>query len=346
MASDLIFPFQGGLDSPVGHEAVFTITAGNARAAINGTSVGIEIDSDSSIGVLGVSNPFPPGGGTGGIPLIAKSIGVQGTSNPRFIPGPDGAFPRTAPDQIIGVFGQCDFGEAVVGHGPTGAIGVLGCKDRQFSQSAGVYGESSNQGVMGLTTAPSGTGVFGGGTTSAKGSAIGVRGETTTGVGVQGQSFGAGLAGKFIGNVEVTGDVRLVNADCAEDFDLSGAETIEPGTVMAFDQDGMLSQSEKAYDKKVAGVISGAGGYRPGIVLDKQESQTNRMPIALLGKVFCKVDADYSPIEVGDLLTTSPTAGHAMKADDPLKSFGSVIGKALRPLGEGQGLIPILVTLQ
>jgi hypothetical protein len=49
---------------------------------------------------------------------------------------------------------------------------------------------------------------------------------------------------------------------------------------------------------------------------------------------------------MGDLLTTSPTPGHAMKADDPLKAFGAVIGKALRPLDEGEGLIPILIALQ
>ena len=65
-----------------------------------------------------------------------------------------------------------------------------------------------------------------------------------------------------------------------------------------------------------------------------------------MGKVFCKVDAQFGAIEVGDLLTTSPTPGHAMKANDPLKAFGSVIGKALRTLKEGQGLIPILIALQ
>jgi hypothetical protein len=58
------------------------------------------------------------------------------------------------------------------------------------------------------------------------------------------------------------------------------------------------------------------------------------------------VDARYSPIEVGDLLTTSPTLGHAMKATDSQKAFGSVIGKALSPLVAGQGLIPILIALQ
>jgi hypothetical protein len=82
------------------------------------------------------------------------------------------------------------------------------------------------------------------------------------------------------------------------------------------------------------------------LVLDKQESGSNRQPVALLGKVFCNVDARYGAIEVGDLLTTSPTPGHAMKACDPLKAFGAVIGKALRPLHEGQGLILILIALQ
>jgi hypothetical protein len=93
-------------------------------------------------------------------------------------------------------------------------------------------------------------------------------------------------------------------------------------------------------------VISGAGNYKPGLILDKQESCNNRMPIALMGKVYCKVDASYGAIEVGDLLTTSPTPGYAMRVDDPLRAFGTAIGKALRPLKECQGLIPILIALQ
>jgi hypothetical protein len=115
---------------------------------------------------------------------------------------------------------------------------------------------------------------------------------------------------------------------------------------MVLGEEEKLEQSQKAYDKRVAGVVSGAGNYKPGIVLDKQESSNTRKPIALLGKVFCKVDAQYGAIDVGDLLTTSPTPGHAMKADDPAKAFGAVIGKALRPLPEGHGLIPILIALQ
>jgi len=115
---------------------------------------------------------------------------------------------------------------------------------------------------------------------------------------------------------------------------------------MALGDDGILEPSQFAYDKRVAGVVSGAGSYKPGIVLDKQESQPNRKPIALVGKVYCKVDASFGPVEIGDLLTTSPTPGHAMKVTDQFKAFGAVIGKALRPLKTGQELIPILIALQ
>jgi hypothetical protein len=142
------------------------------------------------------------------------------------------------------------------------------------------------------------------------------------------------------------GDIRLLNADCAEDFDISEARLAEPGTVMVIESEGKLKESTQAYDRKVAGVLSGAGRYKPAMVLDRQPGAGNRLPVALMGKVYCKVDADQAPVEVGDLLTTSATPGHAMKATDPLAAFGAVIGKALRPLKEGKGMIPILIALQ
>jgi hypothetical protein len=148
------------------------------------------------------------------------------------------------------------------------------------------------------------------------------------------------------GDVEVTGDIRLLNADCAEDFDVAGIEEIEPGTVVVIDEEGAVKRSLQAYDTRVAGVISGASGLKPGIILDKQKSSGRRLPLALMGKVACKVDARYSPIEVGDLLTTSPTAGYAMKAKDSRRAFGAVLGKALRALNEGTDTIPVMVALQ
>ncbi|MDJ0799840.1 MAG: hypothetical protein QNJ51_24050 [Calothrix sp. MO_167.B12] len=143
-----------------------------------------------------------------------------------------------------------------------------------------------------------------------------------------------------------TGDIKLSGADCAEEFDIVKAKEITPGTVLVIDNDGKLAPCERSYDKKVAGVVSGANGLTPGIILDRNGSLSERLPIALTGKVYCKADAQFAPIEVGDLLTTSPTMGHAMKANDPLQAFGTVIGKALRDLKDGQDLIPILVSLQ
>jgi hypothetical protein len=127
---------------------------------------------------------------------------------------------------------------------------------------------------------------------------------------------------------------------------VAGAQQLEPGTVVVIDQEGALRESRDAYDRKVAGVVSGAGEHKPGIVLDRRESGRSRTAVALVGKVYCKVDAGYAAIDVGDLLTASPTPGHAMKAVDPLRAFGAVIGKALRPLESGTALILVLVALQ
>jgi hypothetical protein len=148
-------------------------------------------------------------------------------------------------------------------------------------------------------------------------------------------------------NINVTGDIRLQNADCAEEFDVEtvGAPPIAPGTVVVLAAVGCLRPSSFAYDKRVAGVVSGGGDYKPGIILDQKSAQSDRVPVALLGKVFCNVDATHESVEVGDLLTTSDTPGHAMKASDSSRAFGAVIGKALQSLPEGKALLPILVAL-
>ena len=148
---------------------------------------------------------------------------------------------------------------------------------------------------------------------------------------------------RILGN---QGDIVLQNADCAEDFDVKKNEELEPGTVMVIERAGTLRESTQAYDKRVAGVLTGAGKHKPGIILDRKPSKKRRMPVALMGKVYCKVDARCSPIQEGDLLTSSSTAGHAMKVEHPLSAFGAVLGKALAPLRNGTGMIPILVTLQ
>jgi hypothetical protein len=146
-------------------------------------------------------------------------------------------------------------------------------------------------------------------------------------------------------------------ADFAENFDVNvaamnnEAETtkVEAGMVVSLDpaSPGKLALSTQAYDRRVAGIISGAGGVKPGMVMSQEGTPADgKHPVALSGRVYCWVDASQGAIEVGDLLTTSGTPGHAMKAADAVKAQGAIIGKAMTSLKEGKGLVLVLVTLQ
>ena len=321
-------------------------------------------------GVMGTSSQF---NGVLGVTTANGHAGVAGVSDEGV---GNGIYGRSKNANGVVGYSGANGHNGVAGVNEDGnGHGVYG----RSKHAAGVFGQSAEfNGVLGVSTANGHSGVAG---VHDEGDGFGVYGRSQNNVGVYGETQSAGaaaiaafmlnpngigaalhaenrgqgvgvfakggrLAALFEGDVEVTGDIRLTNADCAEDFNVSEAASVEPGTVMVLGDEETLSPSHGAYDKRVAGVISGAGNYKPGIVLDKQDSQQRRLPVALLGKVFCKVDAQFGPIEVGDLLTTSPTAGHAMRVDDPFKAFGAVIGKALRPLNEGQGLIPILIVLQ
>jgi hypothetical protein len=228
-------------------------------------------------------------------------------------------------------------GVSTVGHGVYGQTSGNGVSDSQtLSNYSGVSGIhlSNGPGVLGFAT---GTGP---GVLAVSGKGYGIFAEGITGA--------AHFAGAVLvdGSVTVSQDVILAGADCAEQFDSADEKDLEPGTVVVIGATGALCESNRPYDKRVAGVVSGAGPYRPALVMDGSAEPIGRAIIAMVGKVYCKVDADCEPIEVGDLLTASPTPGHAMRASDPSKAFGSVIGKALRPLRAGRGLIPVLVALQ
>jgi hypothetical protein len=239
--------------------------------------------------------------------------------------------------------------------GITHTSGVLGVGSNGDGIAAGVTGtaEGFGPGVIGLSKQDSGViGLHGQPhleeTAFPDATKAGVFGASEEGPGLLGYSR-TGLAGQFYGDVHiqknliVDGDVFLPGADCAELFD--AADPIDAGDVVVIDRDGVLRRSETAYDKRVAGVVSGAGRFRPGVMLNSRDSGRHRAPLALIGTVYCKVDARTHPIEVGDLLTTSATPGHAMKAARS-DAFGAVVGKALADLDTGIGLLPILVCLQ
>jgi hypothetical protein len=345
-------------ESPNG-DGVVGATGTSAKNGIVGRND--QTDPAPALIDLGGMRAEPGGHGVFGFSMVPNACGVFGANNN----GGDG------------VAGRSTEGDGVVGSTDTSAKnGIFGRND---GTEPAPRGKPVGNGVFGLSMVPKASGVFGlndNGTgvagRSSKGFGVagfseinnGVFGKSTKGFGVHGHSrdhigvyavsdndtgvFGKGpyRAGYFEGDVEVTGDIQLTNGDCAEDFTIGANLSVEPGTVMVLGDEGVLYPSRKAYDKRVAGVVSGAGDYKPAIVLDRQKTDGNRQPIALLGKVYCKVDAQYGAIEVGDLLTTSDTPGHAMKVSDPINALGSVIGKALRAMPHGRGLVLILIALQ
>jgi hypothetical protein len=145
------------------------------------------------------------------------------------------------------------------------------------------------------------------------------------------------------GSLEIT-----AGSDLAEPFDTGTADAVEPGSVMVIDAStpGKLRVSDREYDSRVAGIVSGAGGVKPGITLQQDGVLQGKTLVALAGRVYCRADAGPGSIEPGDLLTTSGVSGHAMKATDRDRSRGAIIGKAMTGLKEGRGLVLVLVNLQ
>lgn len=137
-------------------------------------------------------------------------------------------------------------------------------------------------------------------------------------------------------------------ADLSEQFEIDGE--FEAGMIVSIDENkaGKLIVSSEPYDMKVAGVVSGAGGVKPGLLMGQRNKTEvdGKNAVALTGRVYCWVDASNGEIKAGDMLTTSSTPGHAMKATDRAKSHGAIIGKAMQPLKAGKGLILVLVNLQ
>ncbi len=159
-------------------------------------------------------------------------------------------------------------------------------------------------------------------------------------------------------DADYSGEGRIVTevlqitggADLSEQFDISTSGTpVQPGMIVSIDPHsvGKLHISEKAYDPAVAGVVSGAGGVKPGMLMGQTDSIVDgAYPVALSGRVYCLVDAGYGAIKPGNLITTSNTPGHGMKAIDRDRAYGAVIGKAMSSLDEGRGLVLVLVNLQ
>lgn len=164
-------------------------------------------------------------------------------------------------------------------------------------------------------------------------------------------SVGLTLQADTGGESKVTTQVLQITggSDLSEQFDIHSPEALMPGTLVCIDPEhpGQLIASDEAYDRTVAGVVSGAGGVKPGMLMGQAGTVADgRHPVALSGRVYCRADASNGPIRPGDLLTTSNQRGHAMKVTDHDKAHGAIIGKAMSSLESGEGLVLVLVSLQ
>jgi len=290
----------------------------------------------------------------------AQFEGVRGTSHAENHGGVVGTNDSSSQAAGPGVFGESLQGEGVRGmaHSPNHAAVVGG----NTSSGQGVFGESAQgEGVRGVGHSPNHAAVVGSNDSSAPGvfglntgNGPGVVGQCDHEAAVRGTSqFGTGIVGiggsfaaQFIGTVQVqgdikvTGDVILNGQDYAEALSTTDQD-IDAGCVVVLGLDGNIHLCDRDYDSAVAGIVSGAGGVKPAIVLDRHEGSAD---VALIGKVWCRADADQAPIRPGDLLTTSSIPGHCRRVTELERAFGAVIGKALTPLCSGHGLVRVLVS--
>ncbi len=143
------------------------------------------------------------------------------------------------------------------------------------------------------------------------------------------------------GEAYADGDWNDGGADFAEM--LPAVAGLEPGDVLAIGPDGTLVRSTELYQTSVAGVYSTDPGFVAGVPIEGKIPGT--IPLAMAGAVPVKVSAENGPIRPGDLLVTSGTPGHAMRAG-PNPPQGTVIGKALEKWDTGTGVIKMLAVLQ
>lgn len=148
----------------------------------------------------------------------------------------------------------------------------------------------------------------------------------------------------------------VAGSDFAEALPVVGDRAAyEPGDVVVVSsgEAGRVEKCRAASDTRVAGVYS----TRPGLLgAEKPGGQTRvdaeDIPVAIVGIVPTKVSAENGPIEPGDLLVTSSTPGHAMKARPAMIEgvaiypTGAILGKALEPMKGKRGSIRVLVSLR
>ena len=131
--------------------------------------------------------------------------------------------------------------------------------------------------------------------------------------------------------------------DYAEILELAVRDGIAAGSVVAWDPRARgLVPASVSNCRLTIGVISGAGGFRPGMVIGSRADGTRDFPVSMSGLVHVRVNGEGGTVRPGDRLVPSSVPGVGMRADDPAP--GTVFGKALAPWsGGGEGFVLMLV---
>lgn len=174
-----------------------------------------------------------------------------------------------------------------------------------------------------------------------------VRGNGNVGIGTVNPTKTLDVTGDINASGTITGGTIVAKYQDVAEW-VPSTHALAAGTVVTLDptKSNHVEASSKAYDTRVAGVVS----TQPGIALG--EGGQGKVLVATTGRVRIKVDASHGPIEVGDLLVSSNVSGVAMKSKPidvvgvEIHRPGTLIGKALEPLAKGQGEILVLLSLQ
>ena len=274
--------------------------------------------------------------GRTGVASVGTVVGVSGLSlNGTGVSGITGAG-TAGRFTIFGVGAATNTNPSLdavtFGRGPAGRFRILNSSNPSAALDVSTNGTNA---INAVTTGTGFAGVFQVNNPDSEGSALYVS--------TNGRGPAARINGRTVTEIlEITG-----GADLAERFTTS--EAAIPGMVVAIDPDhpGQLCIARGAYNRRVAGVISGANDLNAGMVLADLPGAKDSVPLALSGRAWVNADATTRPINPGDLLTTSDRPGYAMRVLNHAKAQGAIIGKAMTGLKKGEtGRVLVLINLQ
>lgn len=332
---------------------------------------------------IGNSNIFQSPSGNVGIGTTTpdstlRIVNTGNSVNPVGVPEPYGIY-TTLNNSTINFSAAIRGDSLATTGGGNGVIGLTSSAGGGGIRGVSIEANGGGYGVIGSVVASVGGGGGGvlGDTQATTGFSTGVRGEAHATTGGAVAVFGLahspdGAAGQFanfaggnilVGNIggpnlfRVDGTGRVFadggfqpsGADFAESMAVAGDRTkYAAGDLLVIDPAASrhVALAQQPYSTLVAGIYSTKPGMLGTTRKVDESAPQNEIPLAVVGIVPCKVTTENGPIQIGDLLVTSSTPGHAMKGTDRNQMLGAVVGKALEALPRSSGVIQVLVTLQ